>query len=139
MRAGVWRRSAAAGARAGSARSATRVGGLDLPAGALVTLCIGAANRDPAVYDGPETLNLRREGNKHLAFGQGLALRKGARRPVEIADAGCAGQGAAEGFLQHGRGGADDADAGGHVHAEHDPQQPELRGLVRVVEVDMLR
>jgi cytochrome P450 len=54
------------------ALSATRVGGLDLPAGALVTLCIGAANRDPAVYDQPETLNLRREGNKHLAFGFGI-------------------------------------------------------------------
>ena len=54
------------------ALSATRVGGLDLPAGALVTLCIGAANRDPAVYDEPETLSLRREGNKHLAFGFGI-------------------------------------------------------------------
>ncbi|MBL8389905.1 MAG: cytochrome P450 [Hydrogenophaga sp.] len=48
------------------------VGGVDLPAGALVTLCIGAANRDPAVYEQPETLNLRREGNKHLAFGFGI-------------------------------------------------------------------
>ncbi|MBL8371471.1 MAG: cytochrome P450, partial [Burkholderiaceae bacterium] len=34
---------------------ATQVGGVDLPEGALVTLCIGAANRDPAVYDAPET------------------------------------------------------------------------------------
>lgn len=32
----------------------------------------GAANRDPAVYEQPETLNLRREGNKHLAFGFGI-------------------------------------------------------------------
>lgn len=47
------------------------IGGVDLPSGALVTLCIGAANRDPAVYAQPETLNLRREGNKHLAFGFG--------------------------------------------------------------------
>jgi cytochrome P450 len=38
---------------------ATQVGGVDLPEGALVTLCIGAANRDPAVYDAPETLNLQ--------------------------------------------------------------------------------
>jgi cytochrome P450 len=51
---------------------ATQVGGVHLPAGTLVTLCIGAANRDPAVYDQPETLNLRREGNKHLAFGFGI-------------------------------------------------------------------
>ncbi len=51
---------------------ATQVGGVDLPEGALVTLCIGAANRDPAVYDAPETLNLQREGNRHLAFGFGI-------------------------------------------------------------------
>ena len=51
---------------------ATQVGGVDLPEGALVTLCIGAANRDPAVYNAPETLNLQREGNRHLAFGFGI-------------------------------------------------------------------
>ena len=54
------------------ALQATQVNGVDLPAGALVTLCIGAANRDPAVYDEPERLNLRRTGNKHLAFGFGV-------------------------------------------------------------------
>lgn len=54
------------------ALSAATVGGVVLDAGALVTLCIGAANRDPAVYDQPEVLNLRREGNKHLAFGFGI-------------------------------------------------------------------
>ena len=43
-----------------------------LDEGALVTLCIGAANRDPAQYASPETLDLRREGNKHLAFGFGI-------------------------------------------------------------------
>ena len=54
------------------ALTAATVGGVALDAGALVTLCIGAANRDPAVYEQPETLNLRREGNKHLAFGFGI-------------------------------------------------------------------
>ena len=53
------------------ARQACSVGGVELPEGALLTLCIGAANRDPAQYAEPETLNLRREGNKHLAFGFG--------------------------------------------------------------------
>ncbi len=48
------------------------IGGVALAAGTLVTLCIGAANRDPSVYENPETLNLRREGNKHLAFGFGI-------------------------------------------------------------------
>lgn len=50
----------------------TQVGGVDLPEGALVTLCIGAANRDPAQFARPETLDLKREGNKHLAFGFGI-------------------------------------------------------------------
>lgn len=54
------------------ALAAATVGGEALDPGALVTLCIGAANRDPAVYERPETLNLRREGNKHLAFGFGI-------------------------------------------------------------------
>ena len=48
------------------------IGRVALAAGTLVTLCIGAANRDPSVYENPETLNLRREGNKHLAFGFGI-------------------------------------------------------------------
>jgi cytochrome P450 len=51
---------------------ATSVGGVDLPAGALVTLCIGAANRDPAQFSAPETFDLRREAHKHLAFGFGI-------------------------------------------------------------------
>lgn len=53
------------------ALQACTVGGVDLPDGSLITLCIGAANRDPVVYDQPEALNLRRTGNKHLAFGFG--------------------------------------------------------------------
>ena len=50
----------------------THVGGVELPAGTLVTLCIGAANRDPAQFTHPEVLDLEREGNKHLAFGFGI-------------------------------------------------------------------
>jgi cytochrome P450 len=54
------------------ALEATHVNGVEVPAGALLTLCIGAANRDPAVYAQPEQLDLRRTGNKHLAFGFGV-------------------------------------------------------------------
>ena len=50
----------------------TQVGGVDLSAGTLVTLCIGAANRDPAQFTDPEVLDLARENNKHLAFGFGI-------------------------------------------------------------------
>ncbi len=42
-----------------------------LPAGSFVTLCIGAANRDPAVVTEPDRLDIRRRPNNHLAFGQG--------------------------------------------------------------------
>ncbi len=48
------------------------VGGVQLPAGSLITLCIGAANRDPAVFDEPDTLQLHRNPNRHLAFGFGI-------------------------------------------------------------------
>lgn len=48
------------------------VGGVSLPAGALVTLCIGAANRDPAQFAQAHRLNLQREPNRHLAFGLGI-------------------------------------------------------------------
>ncbi len=54
------------------ATTACRVGGVDLPAGALVTLCIGAANRDPAQFDQPARLDLWRRDNRHLAFGFGI-------------------------------------------------------------------
>ncbi len=49
-----------------------QVGGVDLPEGALLTLCIGAANRDPAQFANPETLDLTRADNRHLAFGFGI-------------------------------------------------------------------
>jgi hypothetical protein len=48
------------------------VGGVPLPEGALVTLCIGAANRDPTQFERPDELDLRRENNRHLAFGFGI-------------------------------------------------------------------
>ena len=51
---------------------ACEVGGVALPAGALVTLCIGAANRDPAQFEHPDTLQLDRADNRHLAFGLGI-------------------------------------------------------------------
>lgn len=49
-----------------------QVGGVDLPAGALVTLCIGAANRDPAQFAHADQLDLKRRDNRHLAFGFGI-------------------------------------------------------------------
>ena len=51
---------------------ACEVGGEQLPAGALVTLCIGAANRDPEQFEAPNLLQLGRMNNRHLAFGFGV-------------------------------------------------------------------
>jgi cytochrome P450 len=51
---------------------ACEVGGVALPEGALVTLCIGAANRDPAQFEQPDVLDLTRADNRHLAFGFGI-------------------------------------------------------------------
>ncbi|MEO6972049.1 MAG: cytochrome P450 [Rhodoferax sp.] len=55
------------------------VGGRDLEEGALITLGIGAANRDPAQFADPDRLDLTRgngrhgsPGSKHLAFGVGI-------------------------------------------------------------------
>ena len=42
-----------------------------LPAGTLVTIGIGAANRDPAQFPEPERFDVGRKPNRHLAFGQG--------------------------------------------------------------------
>ncbi|SDZ04997.1 hypothetical protein SAMN05444004_105181 [Jannaschia faecimaris] len=45
--------------------------GLDIPAGTDLHLCIGAANRDPAVFDSPDTMRLDRGASRHLAFAAG--------------------------------------------------------------------
>jgi cytochrome P450 len=47
------------------------LGGLALPAGTPVTLCIGAANRDPAQFPDPEKFDVGRTPNRHLAFATG--------------------------------------------------------------------
>jgi cytochrome P450 len=47
------------------------LGGIAMPAGTPVTLCIGAANRDPAQFADPERLDIGRTPNRHLAFGTG--------------------------------------------------------------------
>ena len=47
------------------------LGGIAMPSGTPVTLCIGAANRDPAQFADPERLDVGRTPNRHLAFGTG--------------------------------------------------------------------
>ena len=55
----------------------TSLGGKALPVGTRVTLCIGAANRDPAHFADPDRLDVGRTPNRHLAFGSGPHLCAG--------------------------------------------------------------
>ncbi|CAB3687536.1 Biotin biosynthesis cytochrome P450 [Paraburkholderia phenoliruptrix] len=50
----------------------TEIGGLPVARGTPVTLCIGAANRDPEQFPDPDRFEIRREPNRHLAFGFGI-------------------------------------------------------------------
>jgi cytochrome P450 len=66
----------------------TALGGIDIPAGAYVHIGIGAANRDPAQFVDPERLDLRRQPNRHLAFGTGIHACAGmslARMEAQVA------------------------------------------------------
>src|ERR1700730_2651991 len=47
------------------------LGGVMMDAGTPVTLCIGAAHRDPDQFTDPENLDIGRTPNRHLAFGTG--------------------------------------------------------------------
>jgi len=47
------------------------IGGVRMPPNTQVTLCIGAANRDPAQFDDPDRFDVGRAPNRHLAFGSG--------------------------------------------------------------------
>lgn len=49
-----------------------------IPRGEMILGVIGSANRDETVFDNPNELNLAREPNKHLSFGQGIHFCLGA-------------------------------------------------------------
>ncbi len=49
-----------------------------IPSGAWITVVIGAANRDPAIFDEPGRLDLARHPNPHMAFGRGIHFCLGA-------------------------------------------------------------
>ncbi|MCX4091566.1 cytochrome P450 [Nocardia sp. alder85J] len=56
-------------------RLATReveIGGERVAAGDQVLVCLGAANRDPEIFDRPDEFDLTRDGGAHLAFGHGI-------------------------------------------------------------------
>ena len=66
----------------------TRIGEVEMPAGAYVHLGIGAANRDPAQFPDPDRLDIRRSPNRYLAFGFGIHTCAGnslARMEAQVA------------------------------------------------------
>jgi cytochrome P450 PksS len=60
------------------AREDVTIQGVTIPRGELTFGVIGSANRDETVFEHPNTLDLTRENNKHLAFGQGIHYCLGA-------------------------------------------------------------
>jgi cytochrome P450 len=55
------------------ARRATTVGGVDIPAGTVVMVLPGAANRDPRRFDNPHEFDLHRKNvREHMAFARGV-------------------------------------------------------------------
>jgi cytochrome P450 len=59
------------------ATAAFEIGGERLPEGTQITLCIGAANRDPAQFPDPDRFDIAREPNRHLAFATGIHVCAG--------------------------------------------------------------
>ncbi|MEI4509423.1 cytochrome P450 [Sphingopyxis sp. CCNWLW253] len=49
----------------------TVLGGLEIPAGSLLDVVAGAANRDPAIYADPDRFDIFRERRPHFSFSRG--------------------------------------------------------------------
>ncbi len=60
-------------------RKTTTLGGVQLPAGTIVMLCLGAANRDPNKFEDPHEFRPDRKNvREHIAFGRGIHTCAGA-------------------------------------------------------------
>ena len=60
------------------ARVDVELGGVTIPRGARVHAVLASANRDEDQFPDPDTLDLHREPNRHLAFGNGIHFCVGA-------------------------------------------------------------
>lgn len=61
------------------ARKTTTLGGVHIPAGTVIMLCLGAANRDPRKFENPNEFRADRKNvREHIAFGRGIHTCAGA-------------------------------------------------------------
>jgi cytochrome P450 PksS len=60
------------------AREDVTLHGVTIPRGEMTLGVIGSANRDETVFENPDTLDITREPNRHLSFGQGIHFCLGA-------------------------------------------------------------
>ncbi|OBI42379.1 cytochrome P450 [Mycobacterium colombiense] len=61
------------------ARKSTTLGGVHIPAGTVIMLCLGAANRDPRKFENPNEFQADRKNvREHIAFGRGIHTCAGA-------------------------------------------------------------
>ena len=60
------------------AKEPLEIGGQVIAAGDQILLCLGAANRDPAVFLDPDRFDIGRTPNRHIAFAQGVHVCLGA-------------------------------------------------------------
>jgi cytochrome P450 PksS len=60
------------------AREDITIHGVTIPRGEMTFGVIGSANRDETVFENPNVLDITREPNKHLSFGQGIHFCLGA-------------------------------------------------------------
>lgn len=70
------------------AREDVTIHGVTIPRGEMTLAVIGSANRDETVFNKPDELDITREPNRHLSFGQGIHFCLGAplaRLEAEIA------------------------------------------------------
>lgn len=68
------------------AKTATNVAGVDIPAGTVLMLANGGANRDPRRFENPGTFDAQRSNARsHIAFGRGIHTCPGA--PLARAEA----------------------------------------------------
>jgi cytochrome P450 len=54
-----------------SAITDVEVGGMQIPEGSTMSVCLGAANRDPSTFPDPDRFDIFRDARQHISFGFG--------------------------------------------------------------------